>query len=284
MIPEVMRYAPFSEHGQGGTPMGVVLEADSLTSNQMLAIADAMGLCVTVFATDAGRRLRYFTPTTEVALCCPATFAAAVALTERDPGGPSTRRFGTGVGDIAVTTRRTAQGITAAITSSPVTSRVLDPKLVSPVLEALGWNARALHESYPVHLASVEGDHLMLGLRSAEHLADFTGSDQLTALMRDAGWQTVQAFVRVAPGRFHTRNACLRDGGREDPLPFRAAWAFGGYLDAVGVMAMGERCTVRTGVEIGRPHAMAIELASQTGVRLEAAATRLALSPYDEWT
>lgn len=68
----------FTADGEHGNPAGVLLEADALNEQQMLAIASEAGLSETAFVSQsdhATRAVRFFTPTTEVELCGHATIA-----------------------------------------------------------------------------------------------------------------------------------------------------------------------------------------------------------------
>jgi trans-2,3-dihydro-3-hydroxyanthranilate isomerase len=77
----------FAETPFTGNPAGVVLDADDLGEKQMQAIAREVNASETAFisgANDLHRppRLRWFTPTSEVAFCGHATLAAAHAWSE----------------------------------------------------------------------------------------------------------------------------------------------------------------------------------------------------------
>ncbi len=77
----------FTTNPFGGNPAGVVTEADSLSSDQMLAIAGEMNLSETTFVTlpstdEALYRVRFFTPTEEMSLSGHAIIASCYALLE----------------------------------------------------------------------------------------------------------------------------------------------------------------------------------------------------------
>jgi PhzF family phenazine biosynthesis protein len=68
----------FTARGKNGNPAGVMLQADGLDEQDMLAIAAKAGLSETAFISrsdHATRKVRFFTPTTEVDLCGHATIA-----------------------------------------------------------------------------------------------------------------------------------------------------------------------------------------------------------------
>lgn len=68
----------FTANGENGNPAGVLLDADVLDEQKMLAVAAKVGLSETAFVSEsdsATRKVRFFTPTTEVDLCGHATIA-----------------------------------------------------------------------------------------------------------------------------------------------------------------------------------------------------------------
>jgi len=90
-----------------GNPAAVILPGEAsarLSDPELLAIAAEMNLSETAFpgleGSDGVRRLRWFTPATEVTLCGHATLAAAHALLEE--GTPAPLRFESLSGPLAV--------------------------------------------------------------------------------------------------------------------------------------------------------------------------------------
>ena len=117
----VLRYAAFTDHGGGGNPAGVVLDAAGLDEAARLAMAARVGYSETAFVEAAGGggqyRIRYFSPKSEVAFCGHATIATAVAIAERD--GPGLLHFDTLAGPVAVRTSPAPAGLTARSPASP---------------------------------------------------------------------------------------------------------------------------------------------------------------------
>lgn len=86
MIP-ILQVDAFAERPFGGNPAAVVLDAQSLSGAQMQAIATEMRVAGTAFLTPAAGegaqwRLRWFTPTREIAYSGHTTLAAVHALVE----------------------------------------------------------------------------------------------------------------------------------------------------------------------------------------------------------
>ena len=79
MIITVYTLNAFSKTSEGGNPAGVVLEADTLSDNQMQQIANKVGFSETAFVSKSEKadfRVRFFTPNSEVDLCGHATIAS----------------------------------------------------------------------------------------------------------------------------------------------------------------------------------------------------------------
>ena len=86
MIP-IVQVDAFTERAFGGNPAAVVLDAQGLSGAQMQAIATEMRVAGTAYLTpatgaDAQWRLRWFTPTREIAYSGHTTLAAVHALIE----------------------------------------------------------------------------------------------------------------------------------------------------------------------------------------------------------
>lgn len=73
----------FVKTEDGGNPAGVVLQADGLSDEEMLGIAQQVGFSETAFvqkSEKANYKVRFFTPTSEVELCGHATIATFTLL------------------------------------------------------------------------------------------------------------------------------------------------------------------------------------------------------------
>ncbi|MFB6270237.1 MAG: PhzF family phenazine biosynthesis protein, partial [Halobacterium sp.] len=97
----------FTREPCAGNAAGVVPDADDLTDDQMQSIAAELGASETAFVRESGdadRRVRYFSPTTEVDLCGHATIASHAQLFAdgRIGAGEHTLETNVGVLDVAV--------------------------------------------------------------------------------------------------------------------------------------------------------------------------------------
>ncbi|MBB2910114.1 PhzF family phenazine biosynthesis protein [Streptosporangium becharense] len=264
---EILRYTAFTHDPEGGNPAGIVLDAGTLSDDEMLALAAKVGYSETAFLTarDDERRafqVRYFAPSAEVAFCGHATIATAVALAERLGTGPLL--FDTRAGEIAVETEIVDDVLRATLTSVPTRSRPAEEKALDETLAALGWSRDDLDPAFPPHVAFGGNDHLTLAAATRERLADLDYDfDRLKALMEREGWTTVNLFWRESDERFHARNPFPVGGVVEDPATGAAAAAFGGYLRTLGLGSA--EFTVIQGVDMGRPSTLTVSIAAPDG-------------------
>jgi PhzF family phenazine biosynthesis protein len=268
MTTEVLRYSAFTTDPAGGNPAGVVLDAAGLTAADMLRIAADVGYSETAFVTPDGGdyRVRYFSPLAEVDFCGHATIATAAALAERH--GPGTVVFHTNAGVVPVDTDSVDGRITATLTSVATHTRPATDSEVGEVLAALRWAAEDLDPRFPPHIAYAGAEHVVLGARSRERLAkldyDF---DALGAIMRRAGWTTVQLFWAENAQVFHARDPLPVGGVVEDAATGAAAAALGGYLRAIGHTSAG-RITIHQGEDLGRPSELVVDIGAAPGIRV----------------
>lgn len=260
--PEVLRYAAFTDAGQGGNPAGIVLDASALDPVHRLAVAAEVGYSETAFIEKQAPgefRVRYFSPQAEVTFCGHATIAAAVAIADRE--GLGLLRFSTLAGDVDVRTAAGSQGTVATLTSVPSSTRPVESEALERALAALGWSENDLDPRYPAHVAYAGAHHLILAVRDRETLAaldyDFDG---LAALMAEKDWTTLDLVWAESPNLFHARNPFPPGGVVEDPATGAAAAAFGGYLRALGLVELPAEVTIIQGVDMGRPSRLLVEL------------------------
>jgi PhzF family phenazine biosynthesis protein len=279
MTTEILRYSAFTRDGAGGNPAGVVLDATSLTEDEMQAIAAEVGYSESAFVLPEGpgrARVRYFSPLAEVAFCGHATIATAVAIADRQ--GAGTLQLTTMAGPITVETERTDEGTTATLTSPPAHSAPVDPDVLARALAALRWNEADLDPSYPPHVAFAGNHHLVLGVRDEATLAaldyDF---EALGALMAEQDWITVHLFWAESPTTFQARDPFPPGGVVEDPATGAAAAAFGGYLRTTGLAPVPGSVTILQGHHMGAPSRLLVRLDAGTdSSRVTGTATPLA--------
>ena len=257
----VQRIAAFSDGDSGGNPAGVYLSDELPSAAQMQRIAAEVGFSETAFAApiEAGWRVRYFSPESEVPFCGHATIALGAALA---------LKFGDGVfalslnqAQITVEGRCTGAVIVAALQSPPTHSRPASPSLVGAALDLLGYSSADLDPRIPPALAHGGADHLllMLNTRAALSAMKYELSEGRT-LMNGARLVTILLGYAQSSQLFHTRNPFASGGVYEDPATGAAtaalagylrdiAWPHGGVIDVVQGEDMGMRSRLRA--EIG---------------------------------
>jgi PhzF family phenazine biosynthesis protein len=277
---DVLRYAAFPDDGRGGNPAGLVLDATGLDDDRRQALAAEVGYSETAFLEPGGPgryRLRFFSPTAEVAFCGHATIAAAVLLAERDGPGPIT--FDTPAGDVAVRTARSDQGVTATMTSVPTSTRPLTEDELAALLSAVGLDREDLDDRFPAHVAFAGNHHPVLVLRTRERLSDVTaGSARLAELMAGQGWTTVHLVHARSEVLVEARNLFPDAPGGEDPATGSAALAFGGYLRDMGLVQPPARVTVLQGHDMGVPCRLEVDVPAGDD-RVHVTGTALPIDP-----
>jgi PhzF family phenazine biosynthesis protein len=229
------RIAAFSDGSTGGNPAGVWLGSLLPGAVEMQRLAAEVGFSETAFAApqDAGWRVRYFSPESEVPFCGHATIAlgAVLALEHGDGIYPLSLK------DADITVEGHGQGATiaAALQSPPTRSERADPGLVSAALALFGYTAGDLDPRIPPARAHGGADHLVLALRSRELLRAMDYKLEAgRVLMRTAGLVTIALVFAETEQRFHARNPFASGGVYEDPATGAAAAAFAGYLRDIG--------------------------------------------------
>jgi PhzF family phenazine biosynthesis protein len=279
-VPEVLRYAAFTEDPSAGNPAGVVLDAGGLCRAEMLATAAEVAYSETAFVTaddgDGNLVVRYFSPEDEVAFCGHATIAAAVAHAQRH--GLGRLRLTTAAGLVEVEVRDSAHGRIATLTSvTPHTTAVSEDD-VAEALAALHWSAADLDPAFPSRVAYAGAHHLVLAAATPERLANLDYDfDRLLALMTRRDWTTLQLVYRVEPAVFRARNPFPPGGIVEDPATGAAAAALGGYLRELEFVEPPVRITVYQGAELGRPGVLIVDIpaGSNTGIRVSGTAVAI---------
>jgi len=279
-VPELLRYAAFTEDPTAGNPAGVVFDAGDLRTAEMLTTAADVGYSETAFVTaddgDGNLVVRYFSPQDEVPFCGHATIATAVAHAQRH--GLERLRLSTAAGLVEVEIRDGESGPVATLTSvAPHTAAVGEDDLAE-ALAALHWSAADLDPDLPSRVAYAGAHHLVLATAMPERLAtldyDF---DRLLALMTRRDWTTLQLVHCVGPAVFRARNPFPPGGVVEDPATGAAAAALGGYLRELGLVEPPARITIHQGVELGRPGVLVVDIpvGPKTGIRVSGTAVAI---------
>jgi trans-2,3-dihydro-3-hydroxyanthranilate isomerase len=258
----------FTDRAYAGNPLAVVLGADALSAEQMLAMAREFNLSETAFPLrddEADYHLRIFTPGGELPFAGHPSVGTAWLLASlgRVPVGAVTQRCGAGVLSLTV------DDDSASLTAGPPSSG--EPLDAGPWLAALGLApgdaggappricSTGLTQAF-VEVAS--GDAVRRAVPDARALAEVGGPDV----------NTVSVFAwDAASSTAHTRVFAPLVGVGEDPATGSAATALGAWLASSGyVDGDGENAYVVTqGAEIGRPSVLRGTVVTKDGAAVE---------------
>jgi trans-2,3-dihydro-3-hydroxyanthranilate isomerase len=259
----------FTDRPFTGNPLAVVFEADSLTDEQMQALAREFHLSETVFilrptAEGATYRARIFTPTVELPFAGHPSVGAAVTVTRRGaPDRPSqgtvVQECGAGLLPIEVYESGTARLTGGQPTCGPE----LDP---APLLAIAGLTAADYAGPAP----------RMVGCGIEwPCLAVIPGAvERAYPVLPQPGQPTSVYVVAWEPStcEAHVRHFAHGMGVVEDPATGSAALGLGVWLVASGLLpGDGESAyTVRQGYEIHRPSTLDCTVSAVDGTAVRA--------------
>ncbi|KYH27520.1 hypothetical protein HAPAU_01880 [Halalkalicoccus paucihalophilus] len=252
----------FTDEALSGNAAGVMPDAAGLSDDQRQAIAHELAVSETAFLTDserADRRIRYFTPTTEVDLCGHATVASHAHLFEEGEIEAGTHTLETNVGVLDIEVR--SDGTVWMGQDEPRVERV-DPDY-GTVAEALGIDRADLTDvgaDLPVAVSSTGFPVLVVPVNFLEHLGNADPDDrEIAELCEDVGAMGLYAFTfdtLVPESTLHGRMFAPRAGIPEDPVTGTASGAAGAYLrefEAFGDSGVPEEMVFEQGHFVNRP-------------------------------
>src|SRR5688572_6313455 len=232
-----------------GNPAGVVLDADSLSDAEMLAIARELNNADTAFVlqpdgADHDLRVRFFTPRTEAAFVGHATIATHFVLSRA--GAPQAARGArvrqkqkSGLVDIEVRGDGATRRI-AVRQPAPPLGRQLNDRERLAVLDALALSTGDIDTRCPLRIVGGSGTRLLIGVRNTDHLKqlkpDFLRLTTLSAQLGAAGF-FVFTLTHALPGCLtESRMFCPALGIPEDPVSGNAHGLLGAYLAEQGLL------------------------------------------------
>lgn len=226
----------FTKNKSAGNPAGIVLNAESLTDDQMQSIAKELGFAETAFVLPSDRadfRVRFFAPNHEVDLCGHGTIATFHALLERGHitlAGQEQKEF----------TQETRAGLLAVICckdgrivmtqTEPVFGMVEEDKAC--VAELLGIAADDITD-FPMQIVSTGTPKLLIPLRNlAAERAVKPDIEGIKAYCRETNARGFYPFTTESPvlqADFYARQFNPLADENEDPVTGVAAGALGCY-------------------------------------------------------
>ncbi|MGB7205190.1 MAG: PhzF family phenazine biosynthesis protein [Anderseniella sp.] len=272
-----------------GNPLAVVLEAQSLGTEQMQKIAKEFNLSETVFVlppVDGANtaKLRIFTPDRELAFAGHPTVGSAVLLADLF-GIDDEVRFEEGVGLVRVALSQRDKGrfaqLAAAVMPEPWTNVPSDKKI------AAAMSLKEQQIGYGTHRASVfnPGNHpiLYVPLKDREALAEARISMNDWSALGAAGAFLAYLYCEGSKATgvdFHARAYTPLTGIFEDPATGSAAAGFPGpLLSYEGPWVGTRKWILMQGEDMGRPSRIELEAdvtkASLSGIRVGGHAVRV---------
>lgn len=249
----------FTDRPFAGNPLAVVPDGDGLSAAQMQALARELGISETVFAVEDARRIRIFTPVTELPLAGHPTVGCALELARlgRIPA-EGQWVFKTGAGQTPVALRDGAATMTQA---EPELGLEHDMAAVTAALKVSG----DVLASAPRMCTTTGVRQLFAEVGDRDALAALTPDTELVAGLENV--DLLSAWCEVSDGEVAQRGFAPQLGIVEDPATGSAA----GALAALRVFrgAAPGPLLVRQGEEIGRPSEMRVEVDGEPGTPTE---------------
>jgi PhzF family phenazine biosynthesis protein len=260
-----------------GNPAGVVLNADSLSDAEMLAIARELNNADTAFilsrdADDHDVRARFFTPRTEVGFVGHATVAAHFVLSRRR-GAAERLRQKSKAGIVNIEIRGSGEERQIAIRQPrPPVGRELNGRERMAVLDALALATDDVDPRCPIRIVGAGSTRLIVGVRAHESLKQLKpDSARLTTLSAQLGAAGYFVFTSGAQsGEYLTesRMFCPALGIPEDPVSGNAHGLLGVYLAEHGLISLDQPRVTFRGIQghfLHRPGRVDVELEIRDG-------------------
>ncbi|MCF8019744.1 MAG: PhzF family phenazine biosynthesis protein [Vallitaleaceae bacterium] len=230
MTNHIYRVTAFSDSVDGGNLAGVVLDADSLSEEQMLGVAKEVGYSETAFvmkSTEADYKVRFFTPTDEVDLCGHATIATFNLL--RDLGvitvGDYTQETKAGILELQILDHSVYMEQNA-----PKYYEILDKNEIAGCFDS---HQRDYIGDMPIQIVSTGLKDIILQVKDLETLLGLRPNlEKINAISRKHDVVGIHAFCleTLSNGEAHVRNFAPRYGINEESATGTANAALACYL------------------------------------------------------
>ncbi len=238
---EVQIVNAFVDGDTGGNPAGVVLQADGLSTEQKLAVAQQVGLSETAFVSKsdvATIKLEFFTPARQIAHCGHATIATFSLLRQLNlvPTGQLAKETIDGLREIIVADDQAFM--------QQLAPRYQEFELTSPIaqqaLQSLKLSSNDLLNNTLPTLVNTGNSFLIIGLASEQTLADlqpdFEQIQQLSEQLDLIGYYVFTPATKQVGRSAGTRMFAPRYGIREEAGTGMAAGPLACYLyDKLGL-------------------------------------------------
>lgn len=236
----------FTKERFKGNPAGVVLDADGLSDEDMLAIAREFNNSETAFllapdSPDHEVKIRFFTPTTEVPICGHATIAAHYVRAVVNNLDSCVVIHKTGIGVLPVEISKQDDDYSVVMTQGEV--RFTEPFDMSQrkrILEALGLRDDEVDNRCPVQIVSTGNPKVLIGIRSRGVLNSLKPyTQELIEISRSIDCTGYFVFTLASEMKgilTHGRMFAPAGGIMEDPVTGNAHAPLGPYLIKHGLV------------------------------------------------
>ena len=233
----------FTTEKLGGNPCVVVMDADSLSTEQMQRVAKEMNLSETAFVIESGKAdfgARYFTPAEEIPMAGHPTLSTIAALIARgaiDPQKTDHIMLELKAGLFPVQISMDNEDLLITMTQKkPEFLRVYDKVQIAAIF---GLSPDDIMESVPVQTVSTGTGQLMIPVKSAEVLNHLdVHVSELIKLHGQGDFFSVHLFSVSSPygGDTWARHFAPPPDIFEDPFTGSATGGMGAYLWHYGLM------------------------------------------------
>ena len=229
--------AAFTDQPTAGSPTGVVLNADGLSTPQMQAIANGLSYSHTAFITEDhpdnnSITIRFFTPLKEIKNCGHATIAAHFLRTIKYPKMETahlTQKTISGVQQVEI--RRQDQSISVHFKQQPIQFEAANPPIMQELLNILGISEADLDAHIPIILASPGTNRFLVALDSPATLQSLSPDfAALKALCDRLGSIGCFAFTMTSSLEANARMFAPSIGINEDIINGNSSGCLGAYL------------------------------------------------------
>jgi PhzF family phenazine biosynthesis protein len=268
----------FTADPLAGNVAGVVPDASGLAEEQMRSLARELGAPETAFVLPSGsadRRVRYFTPETEVDLCGHATVASHAHLYADGIIEAGDSSLETAAGEIEVTVE--PDGTVWMTQTQPSVERVDVP--YDRLAGALGVDPAVLEDvgaDLPAAVASTGLPWLVVPVNFLEALGSADPDPAaVESIADDHGAVGIYAFTfdaLSADSTLHARAFAPGAGVPEDPVTGTASGACGAYLRHVGAFdSTPDEMVFEQGHYVDRPGQVRVRVGTSIRVGGQAA-------------
>lgn len=221
----------FAKSVEGGNPAGVVVNADSLSENDMKKIAGILGLSETAFVMKsdlADFKVRFFTPTEEVDLCGHATIGTFSTLLSEGYIKPGNYTQETKAGVLNVEVK---EDLSIMMNQTPPNFYEVIDK--SEIADSLNISIDEIHEKLPVQIVSTGLRDILIPIKNIDVLnsinPDFNKVTQISRKYNTIGYHIFSLDVLYSANA-HCRNLAPLCGIPEESATGTSNGALACYL------------------------------------------------------